>query len=89
MCSPLPDRVGNTAVPTPDGRASTIAEQTNIAEFPTGEVDTATTADLITVVIYATAGTTREVHDGVDEADPTTADILHGFLERREQLARG
>ena len=72
---------------TPDGRASTIAKTSTIAEFPEGEVDTAETVDLIVAAIYATAGTIREVHDDVDEADPTTADLLHGFLERLEQLA--
>jgi len=29
----------------------------------------------------------RDVHDEVDEEDPTTADLLHGFIERLEQLA--
>ena len=72
---------------TPDGRASTIAETSSIAEFPAGEVDTAETVDLIVAALYATVGTIREVHDDVDEADPTTADILHGFLVRLEQLA--
>ena len=72
---------------TPDGRASTIAATSTIDEFPAGEVDTAETVDLIVAAIYAAAGTMREVHDEVDEADPTTADLLHGFLERLEQLA--
>ena len=35
----------------------------------------------------AVAGTVREVHDPVDEEDPTSADILHGVLERVEQLS--
>jgi len=72
---------------TPDGRASTIAATSTIAEFPAGEVDTAETVDLIVAAIYAAVGTMREVHDEVDEADPTSADLLHGFLERLEQLA--
>ncbi len=72
---------------TPDGRASTIARTSTIEEFPAGEVDTAETVDLIVAAIYAAAGTMREVHDEVDEADPTSADLLHGFLERLEQLA--
>lgn len=72
---------------TPDGRASTIAKTTSLAEFPEGEVDTAETVDLIVTAIYAVAGTIREVHDEVDDADPTTADLLHGFLVRLEQLA--
>ncbi len=29
----------------------------------------------------------RDVHDQVDEEDPTTADILHGFIEKLEQYA--
>lgn len=72
---------------TPDGRASTIAKTTSLAEFPAGEVDTAETVDLIVAALYAVAGTIREVHDAVDDADPTTADLLHGFLVRLEQLA--
>ena len=29
----------------------------------------------------------RSVHDEVDEADPTSADILHAILEKLEQQA--
>jgi len=32
-------------------------------------------------------GTMREVHDEVDDEDPTSADILHGIIERLEQFA--
>ncbi|MNI78060.1 hypothetical protein D3C73_1344070 [compost metagenome] len=28
----------------------------------------------------------RDVHDEVDEEDPTTADLLHAFIARLEQL---
>jgi len=31
--------------------------------------------------------TMRDVHDDVDEADPTSADILHAVIERLEQFA--
>ncbi|KNX38406.1 Dps family protein [Luteipulveratus halotolerans] len=72
---------------TPDGRAAMVAKQTSLKEFPADEVDTGETVDLITAAIYATAGTVRRVHDDVDAEDPTTADILHGVLERLEQLA--
>jgi starvation-inducible DNA-binding protein len=71
----------------PDGRSDTIAETTTLPEFPQGEVDTAEVVDLITERIDATVGTVREVHDGVDEEDPTSADILHSILERLEQLS--
>jgi len=30
--------------------------------------------------------TMRDVHDEVDEEDPTTADLLHAFIARLEQL---
>ena len=43
--------------------------------------------DLITASVEATVGTMRSVHDEVDEADPTSADILHGIIEKLEQQA--
>ncbi|MEO6998886.1 MAG: DNA starvation/stationary phase protection protein, partial [Terracoccus sp.] len=72
---------------TPDGRAATIAAQTSLAPYPADEIDTAETVDLITAALYATAGTAREIHEVIDAADPTTADIIHTVLERLEQLA--
>jgi starvation-inducible DNA-binding protein len=72
---------------TPDGRASAVAAQSSLGEFPAGEVDTAETVDLITERLYGVARTIREVHDDVDAADPTTADLFHGFLEKLEQFA--
>lgn len=72
---------------TPDGRAARVAEQSSLPAFPEGEVDTSETVDLITERLYAVCGTMREVHDDVDEADPTSADLLHGFLEKLEQFA--
>ncbi|GEB45288.1 DNA starvation/stationary phase protection protein [Microbacterium testaceum] len=71
----------------PDGRSDTIAETTTLPEFPQGEVDTAEVIDLITERLDATVGTVRDVHDDVDDEDPTSADILHGVLERLEQLS--
>ncbi|OZD39080.1 DNA starvation/stationary phase protection protein [Rhodococcus sp. 06-1477-1B] len=71
----------------PDGRSDTVAETTTLPEFPQGEVDTAEVIDLITERLDATVGTVRDVHDGVDDEDPTSADILHGVLERLEQLS--
>ncbi|KQV04989.1 Dps family protein [Leifsonia sp. Root112D2] len=71
----------------PDGRSATVASTTTLEQFPAGEVDTAATVDMITERLEATVGTMRRVHDRVDEADPTTADLLHAFIERLEQLA--
>lgn len=72
---------------TPDGRSTAVAEQTSLEEFPAGEVDTAQTVDLMTERLYRTVGTLRDVHDAVDEADPSTADLLHAIIIRLEQLA--
>jgi starvation-inducible DNA-binding protein len=71
----------------PDGRSDTVAETTTLPEFPQGEIDTSDVIDLITERLEATIGTCRDVHDAVDEEDPTSADILHAVLERLEQLA--
>lgn len=71
----------------PDGRSDTVAATTTLPEYPNGEIDTAETVDLITVRLESAVGTMREVHDEVDEADPTSADILHGVIEQLEQFA--
>lgn len=71
----------------PDGRSDVVAETTTLPEFPQGEIDTSEVIDLITERLDVVAGTCREVHDAVDEEDPTTADILHAVLERLEQLS--
>jgi len=71
----------------PDGRSDTVAETTTLPEFPQGEIDTAEVIDLVTERLEATISTCREVHDDVDEEDPTSADILHAVLESLEQFA--
>ncbi|MDN3310940.1 DNA starvation/stationary phase protection protein [Microbacterium oryzae] len=71
----------------PDGRSDTVAEGTTLPEFPQGEIATSEVIDLITERIDAVCQTCRDVHDDVDEEDPTTADILHAVLERLEQLS--
>jgi len=70
-----------------DGRSTSVASQTSLPPFPSGEVDTATTVDLVVAALYGVAKTARDIHDDVDEEDPTTADLLHAILERLEQLA--
>ncbi|RFA13348.1 DNA starvation/stationary phase protection protein [Subtercola boreus] len=71
----------------PDGRSDTVAATTSLPEYPNGEIDTAETVDLVVVRLEATVGTMREVHDTVDDADPTSADLLHGIMEKLEQFA--
>ena len=72
---------------TPDGRSDSVAATTTLPTFPGGEVDTAKVIDLITVRIEAAVGTMRDVHDQVDEEDPTSADILHAIIAKLEQHA--
>lgn len=71
----------------PDGRSDTVADTTTLPEFPHGEVLTSDVIDLVTERLEATISTCRDVHDEVDEEDPTSADILHGILESLEQFA--
>jgi starvation-inducible DNA-binding protein len=71
----------------PDGRSETIAKTTSLDPFPMGLVDTKETVGLVVELLEGTVKTMRDVHDQVDEEDPTTADILHGFIEKLEQYA--
>ena len=71
----------------PDGRSKTVAASTTLPEFPGGEIDTSDTIDLVTVRLEHVVATMREVHDRVDEEDPTTADILHAIIASLEQFA--
>src|ERR1700712_4891122 len=60
---------------TPDGRSSTVTKTTSLEEFPATLVDTKDVVGLVTARLEATVGTMRDVHDEVDEEDPTTADL--------------
>ncbi|MEO7147700.1 MAG: DNA starvation/stationary phase protection protein [Terrimesophilobacter sp.] len=71
----------------PDGRSETVTATTSLPRFPADQVDTKKVVELVTERLHATADTTRRVHDVVDEADPTTADILHVVIEKLEQYA--
>lgn len=71
----------------PDGRSSTVSESTSLAQFPEGLINTKDAIDRIVAALEAAVGTMRKVHDEVDEEDPTTADLLHTFIEKLEQFA--
>lgn len=71
----------------PDGRSQTVTADTNLPQFPVGEVDTMEAVDLITQRLDAAVDNMRAVHDEVDEEDPTSADLLHTFIEKLEQFA--
>nr|WP_246301297.1 DNA starvation/stationary phase protection protein [Microbacterium immunditiarum] len=71
----------------PDGRSDVVAQTTTLPDFPQGEIATTEVIDLMTERLDAVASTCREVHDDVDEEDPTSADLLHAILEKIEQLS--
>jgi starvation-inducible DNA-binding protein len=71
----------------PDGRSETVTKTTSLPSFPPDQVDTKQVVELVTERLQAVAATARRVHDVVDEADPTTADILHVVIEKTEQFA--
>ncbi|WP_307282051.1 Dps family protein [Arthrobacter sp. W4I7] len=71
----------------PDGRSSTVSSGSRLEEFPQGLTSTKDTVKLITGRLERTVQTMRDVHDEVDEEDPTSADLLHAAIERLEQLA--
>lgn len=71
----------------PDGRSETVTKTTSLEKFPPDQVDTKDVVSLVSSRLHAVADTARKVHDEVDAADPTTADILHVVIEKLEQYA--
>ena len=71
----------------PDGRTDIVAATTSVPAMPAGLMGTADTVDIITERIYATVDTVRTVHDEVDAADPSSADLLHGIITDLEKQA--
>jgi starvation-inducible DNA-binding protein len=71
----------------PDGRSDTVTASTTLPAFPPAELNTTETVDLITTRIYAAVDTIRTVHDDVDAADPSTADLLHSIIDDLEKAA--
>ena len=71
----------------PDGRTDTVAATTSVPAAPAGLIGTGEIVDIITDRIYATVDTARTVHDDVDAADPSTADLLHSIITDLEKQA--
>jgi len=71
----------------PDGRSDTVVATTTVPAIPPGFVGATETVDVITNRIYAVLGTMRTVHDDVDDADPSTADLLHAIIDDLEKEA--
>jgi starvation-inducible DNA-binding protein len=71
----------------PDGRSDTVVATTTVPAIPPGLMGATETVDMITNRIYAVVGTIRAVHDDVDAADPSTADLLHAIIDQLEKEA--
>jgi len=71
----------------PDGRSDTVTATTTLPAFPPAELNTTDVVDLVAIRIYATVDTIRTVHDDVDAADPSSADLLHTIIDGLEKAA--
>ncbi|PIB80794.1 hypothetical protein CQY23_00605 [Mycobacterium celatum] len=71
----------------PDGRSDTVVATTTVPAIPSGLPGVTETVDTMTNRIYAVVGTIRTVHDDVDAADPSTADLLHAIIDDLEKEA--
>jgi len=71
----------------PDGRSEVVTKTTTLPKLPPDQVATSDVVDLITERLDAAAATCRRVHDEVDAADPTSADILHTIIQMLEQYS--
>jgi len=71
----------------PDGRSDTVVAATTVPALPPGLIGATQTVEMITTRIYAVVSTMRTVHDAVDAADPSTADLLHGIIDSLESQA--
>jgi starvation-inducible DNA-binding protein len=71
----------------PDGRSDTVVVTTTVPAAAAGEHGTAEIVDMIADRIYAVVDTVRSVHDEVDAADPSTADLLHAIIDALEKGA--
>ena len=69
----------------PDARPATVAEETSVPVAPEGSVITSDAVDYIVAAINAVTTTLRDIHDAVDEADPSSSSILEDYTQRLEQ----
>ncbi|WP_432563819.1 Dps family protein [Kineococcus sp. SYSU DK003] len=71
----------------PDARPTTVANTTTIGDFGGDEIDTRAAVEAIVAMTRRTVDTIRRVHDPIDAEDPSTADLLHGFILGLEKQA--
>ena len=69
----------------PDGRAATVAADSELPALDTGPQRDRTLVDALTGILTAAAIRTRSGCDRIEDVDPTTADILHGVIAKLEE----
>ena len=75
-------------MPEEEGSASsTVSAQTTLPEAPAELVLVPDAVDYIVSAINAVVTTLRNIHDAVDEADPSSSGILEDYTSRLEQQA--
>jgi starvation-inducible DNA-binding protein len=71
----------------PDGRSETVVATTSLPALPEGTQSTADVVVLMVDRLGAAVTTLRGVHDTVDAADPSSADLLHTIIDDLEKQA--
>ena len=72
---------------TPDGRPATVAASTTVPVAPEGEVLTTDAVAYAISAIEAVVATLRDVHDTIDDEDPSSSGIIEDLTNQLEQQA--
>ena len=72
---------------TPDGRPATVAASATVPVAPEGEVLTTDAVAYAISAIEAVVATLRDVHDTIDDEDPSSSGIIEDLTNQLEQQA--
>jgi starvation-inducible DNA-binding protein len=84
------DAVGERAVAlghAPDGRATTVAERTELPQLEAGPQLDRELIGALTRILTEAIGAIRTRMDQLEDVDAVTADILHGVVAKLEEQA--
>jgi starvation-inducible DNA-binding protein len=82
------DEVAERAVAlghSPDGQSRTIAERTELAALPSGQISDTDVIDALTERLTESIGRIRTRMDRLEDVDAVTADLLHGVVMALEK----
>jgi len=69
----------------PDGRAGTVASQTQLEQLPGGVIADREVVSIFTRLLTDAIGNIRERMDRLEDVDAVTADLLHGVVAGLEE----